>query len=66
MQDEAKEKNMTSEGLLSRAANKLATQMAEEKIEQGMEYPIVTYGSSYAYTVLCIPSVVFTISLCMA
>ena len=34
MQDEAKEKIMTSEELLSREANKLATQMAEEKIEQ--------------------------------
>ena len=35
MQDEAKEKVMQSDELLARAANKLATQMAEEKAEQG-------------------------------
>ena len=35
MQDEAKEKIMTSEELLSRAMKKLASQMAEERVEQG-------------------------------
>jgi hypothetical protein len=35
MRDEAKEKIINSDDLLARASNKLATQMAEEKAEQG-------------------------------
>ena len=51
MQDDAKEKIMTSEELLSRAANKLATQMAEEKLEQGrvdLTISSITHNSATA------------------
>jgi hypothetical protein len=51
MQDEAKEKTMRSEELLSRAANKLATQMAEERLEQGrvdLTISLITHNSATA------------------